>query len=219
MHQSGEVIWYRDLRGFVQPDRLPKFIPLKTDSLETQLNASLRFVLYFALLILLFRCAFVWALAVVALSMLVTVLIYEQVGSQNDRMKEHMQNLEVEFDDRTKRLCKVPTKSNPFMNVMMHEYKDFPNRPAACDVTSPKNDALSDKYFEQNLFSDSDDIFQTNTRLSKRQFYTNPATSIPNDQGSFASWLYSPALPGRTTCRDGDGDACASRIHHYYPSV
>jgi hypothetical protein len=42
-------------------------------------------------------------------------------------------------------------------------------------------------------------------KQGQRQFITQPSTSIPNDQGSFANWLYK--IPGKT-CKEGGRQAC-----------
>ena len=42
---------------------------------------------------------------------------------------------------------------------------------------------------------------------NQRTWIVQPSTSIPNDQGSFANWLY--RVPGRT-CKEGNGAVCHS---------
>lgn len=96
-----------------------------------------------------------------------------------------------------------PTASNPFMNVMLDELTYNPTRPAAEDVTSAKNANLLDDYFRVQWFSDPTDVFGRSQ--GQRQFYTMPSSSIPNDQGSYANWLY--LIPGKT-CKEGGSDAC-----------
>ena len=41
--------------------------------------------------------------------------------------------------------------------------------------------------------------------MSSRQFYTNPSTTIPNDQEAFAKWLY---YNPEKTCKEGNGLEC-----------
>ena len=75
------------------------------------------------------------------------------------------------------------------------------DRPPACDVSDPEVKLLIDNNFDNNLYKDIDDIF--GKMNSQRQFYTMPSTTIPNDQESFAKWLYlSPK-----TCKE-DQDYC-----------
>ena len=55
-----------------------------------------------------------------------------------------------------------------------------------------------DDYFRVHWFSDPTDVFGKNQ--NQRQFITQPSTTVPNDQGSFANWLYK--IPGKT-CKEG----------------
>ena len=45
-----------------------------------------------------------------------------------------------------------------------------------------------EKYFNTDLYRDNTDLYDT--KNSQRIWYTTPVTSIPNDQGGFANWLY-----------------------------
>ena len=51
-------------------------------------------------------------------------------------------------------------------------------------------------------------IFSKNN--SQRQFYTTPVTTIPNDQKSFANWLYKTP----PTCKENNGNQCVA--NNYY---
>jgi hypothetical protein len=96
-----------------------------------------------------------------------------------------------------------PSAKNPFMNVLLDELKYNPDRPAAAPVGSPMvKNTLSD-FFKVQWTSDPTDVF--GRTQSQRQFYTTPNTSIPNDQGSYANWLY--LVPGKT-CKEGGKDQC-----------
>ena len=53
---------------------------------------------------------------------------------------------------------------------------------------------------------DVNDIFGKNN--SQRQFYTVPGNQVPNDQGSFAQWLYGTPK----TCKEGNSIACLSQM-------
>jgi hypothetical protein len=85
------------------------------------------------------------------------------------------------------------------MNVLMSEWTDNPNRPPACGYSGIKDEI--EENFSFNLYRDIDDLFDKNN--SQRQFYTTPITTIPNDQGSFARWLYE--VP--STCKE-DQENC-----------
>jgi len=97
-----------------------------------------------------------------------------------------------------------PAAKNLFMNVLLDEYKYNPDRPPAAPVSDPIVKQAMDDYFRVQWFSDPTDVFGKNQ--SQRQFITQPSTSVPNDQGSFADWLYK--IPGKT-CKEG-GQYCTT---------
>jgi hypothetical protein len=96
-----------------------------------------------------------------------------------------------------------PTAANPFMNVLISEISDNPYRNPASSVQGVRVKAQLDDYFDTMFASDPGDVF--NHTQSQRQWYTMPSTTIPNDQGSFANWLY--RVPGQT-CKEGNQEAC-----------
>uniref|UniRef100_A0A6C0BI08 Uncharacterized protein n=1 Tax=viral metagenome TaxID=1070528 RepID=A0A6C0BI08_9ZZZZ len=99
----------------------------------------------------------------------------------------------------------LPTSRNPFMNVLLGEMKYNPSRPEAAPINQPSVKQTIDDYFRVQWFSDPTDVFGKNQ--SQRQFVTQPSTTVPNDQGSFANWLY--RIPGKT-CKEGGRAACLS---------
>ena len=58
---------------------------------------------------------------------------------------------------------------------------------------------------DKRLYCDLGDNAQF--EQSMRQFYTNPNTSIPNDQKAFAEWLYG----NMPSCKGGDKYKCGQR--------
>jgi hypothetical protein len=96
-----------------------------------------------------------------------------------------------------------PTSRNLFMNVLLDEIKYNPGRPEAAPVDNPTVKQTMDDYFRVQWFSDPTDVFGKNQ--SQRQFVTQPSTTVPNDQGAFADWLY--RIPGKT-CKEGGREAC-----------
>jgi hypothetical protein len=96
-----------------------------------------------------------------------------------------------------------PSARNLFMNVLLEEVKYNPDRPQAAPVDNPTVKQTFDDYFRVQWFSDPTDVFGKNQ--SQRQFVTQPSTTVPNDQGAFANWLYK--IPGKT-CKEGGRQAC-----------
>ena len=98
-----------------------------------------------------------------------------------------------------------PVSRNLFMNILVDDVKYHPQRPVAASINEPEVSQTMDDYFRIQWFSDPTDVFGKNQ--GQRQFITQPSTTVPNDQGSFANWLYK--IPGKT-CKEGGRAACAS---------
>lgn len=105
-----------------------------------------------------------------------------------------------------------PTSRNLFMNILLDEQKYNPTRPAAASVEHPLVKQTMDDFFRVQWFSDPTDVFGKNQ--GQRQFITMPSTTVPNDQGSFADWLY--RIPGKT-CKEGGRDACVGGTNGHIP--
>ena len=97
----------------------------------------------------------------------------------------------------------TPTARNPFMNVLVDEYKYNPKRSIAASVMDPSVQVTLDDFFRTEFVRDPTDVFGRSQ--SQRQFITMPSTSIPNDQESYQNWLYK--LEGKT-CKEGGREAC-----------
>jgi hypothetical protein len=184
-------IWYRDpISYLIDVNFVTEFIPNSEMKTEEQLNAIFRFSIYLSILVFLFKNDFrIFYLPIFV--GLMTFVLYKY-DSENNQKAKVMEELNIVVDKNTKEYCSKPTNNNPFMNVLQSDYEDFPNKPPACNVSksSVKKDIV--QKFEENYNRQDDDIFRTGG--SERQFYTTPITTIPNDQESFAKWLYTPNL-------------------------
>jgi hypothetical protein len=97
----------------------------------------------------------------------------------------------------------APSARNMFMNVLLDDIKYNSHKPESAPVDNPTVKQTMDDYFRVQWFSDPTDVFGKNQ--NQRQFVTQPSTTVPNDQGSFADWLYK--IPGKT-CKEGGREAC-----------
>ena len=59
------------------------------------------------------------------------------------------------------------------------------------------------------LFNSFDDHFEF--EQSQRQFFSNPATTLPNDQGGFAEFCYGEMI----SCKEGNRYACTRDSARY----
>ena len=185
-------IWFEDTTVLL--DSITQFIPNGEMSYEEQLNAMVRFAIYFAALWFFYAMNYnVFYIPIFV--MLFTYLVYapmKERGQGNEGFEAKEQHEEQHEE------CVKPTINNPFMNVMLTDYVDNPARGPACENVEEQ----IKEGFEYNLYKDVDDVWERNN--SQRQYYTNPATTIPNDVESFANWCYKVPY----SCKSGDMEAC-----------
>jgi hypothetical protein len=111
----------------------------------------------------------------------------------------------------------APSAENPFCNVLVTDINGNPNKkpapPAYNDQINQKIlSAAKDAVLRANpdqpdigdkLFKDLGE--QMSFEQSMRQFYSNPATTTPDDQKAFAEFCYG----GMISCAEGNKFACA----------
>ena len=115
----------------------------------------------------------------------------------------------------------TPTVTNPMMNVLLPEIAYNPERNQAAPAYDPKvekeinhtTEVATVLDFEprtiteaeklrKKLFADLGDKYEFDD--SMRSFYTNPSTTIPNDQKAFAEFCYGSMI----SCKEGNEFAC-----------
>lgn len=182
------MIWYMDpVNIFLKKDNAIQFIPNNSMSLVQQLNAAIRFVLYFSLLMLLIDPKqFINSLSLCVVVALVTVLIYVNDTHDNVIKNKIMEHLNIQFD-ANEEVGSKPTKENPFMNFMFDDHINFPSKKAADPLSVDVQKQIQIE-FDKNQFRDVDDVF--NRQNSSRQFYTMPCTTVVNDRESFMKACY-----------------------------
>jgi hypothetical protein len=120
-----------------------------------------------------------------------------------------------------KPIMTMPTVTNPMMNVLLTEIAYDPERNKAAPSYNPKiekeinhtTEVATVLDFEprtiteaeklrKKLFADLGDKYEFDD--SMRSFYTNPNTTIPNDQKGFAEFCYGSMV----SCKEGNEFAC-----------
>lgn len=99
----------------------------------------------------------------------------------------------------------VPSRANPFMNILINEISEYPTKPPAKYTMSSETKSQLDSQFENRVYADPGDVW--NRSQSQREFYTMPSTSTPNDRESYQNWLY--RVPGKT-CKEGNMAVCST---------
>jgi len=194
-----DLFWSQNPRILFDKNRLIEFIPTSDMTHEEKLNALTRLSIYAGLLMLVYTRG-MWTMYIPILGMFFTLFLYKMYRPQRgSELKDPTLALKDDSIVIKPPFCTPPTRNNPFMNVMFNEWSENPNRPAACEYDGVSQE--TENHFNYDLYKDIDDLFEKNN--GQRQFFTMPYTTIPNDQGSFAKWLYdTPA-----TCKE-DASAC-----------
>tara|TARA_B100001093_G_C26594674_1_gene913131 strand:+ start:182 stop:895 length:714 start_codon:yes stop_codon:yes gene_type:complete len=181
-----DEFWYNDPLILINKNRLDEFFPTYDMTLEEQLNAFTRLLLYISVSLFLFRKNINY-IYIFIFGLVFTFLIYKYSG--DNPFKTNIENFYPNYRKNVKYI--KPTIDNPFMNVQHNDYIKNPNREAISKLNNYNNKEINnliDQKFNFNLYKDVSDIFGKNN--SQRQFYTMPVTTIPNKQTKFANWLY-----------------------------
>ena len=102
--------------------------------------------------------------------------------------------------------CAQPNTNNPFMNALVYDNR---TKDKSCDPINPDNQAKIENEYNKYCIKDISDIFNSNS--GRRQFYTMPSTTYPNNQEGLANWLYKTP----PTCKEGNGAQCIA--NNYTP--
>jgi hypothetical protein len=198
------TIWYKDIVNFFDINNVLMFYPTSEMEYHEKLNSIMRMVLYVCIVLYSLKNDFkVFVLFIVV--GIVTYILFSLDENKEKYFDDKFDYGVYEEDERdleNMRACTEPTKENPFMNVMMNEYVEDPERKRACKINKKVNKSI-DNYFNEDLYRSVDDIY--NKKASDRQYYTMPSTEIPNKQDEFAQWLY--GINGKT-CKEGNGLKC-----------
>jgi hypothetical protein len=192
-----EQFWFDRPLDLVNKDYALFFYPNDKMTMPQKLNSMLRLSIYFAVVMIVFTSNLKFLLVPLVVA-IVTCLVYKNTPAKKLRAGEI-------YDGFDEGACTVPSKDNPFMNVLMNEYEQRPDRSKACDVGDSKVRTSMSKQFDKDLYRDVGDIF--NNAASDRQYYTTANTQIPNDQGGFAKWLYDDVK----SCKEPKGGAACAR--------
>ena len=178
------MIWYEDPYTFFSDmNNWYNIIPTSDMDFNTQLNALVIFAAYFCILVVIIQKDY-RAIYVLVFVCFMTWLFHRHRQTENFKMNKVYDALNIEKDQLHSNYCVKPTKDNPFMNVTLDDYKEFPNRPPACEN---KEDEVK-KLFKEGAPIDTGDVFGKKNGF--RQFYTTPNTTIPNDVDSFKKYLF-----------------------------
>lgn len=228
--------WTNDPNILFQPPYLFEFFPMEPMTYEQKLNAVTRTVILLTIVGFLFTQSY--RLLVVSVITIAAIFIMHYYHDKErkkmdskkivEEIKEGFENPAMDYLKENNmpidpKIFAPPTSKNPFSNVLMTDYDFNPNKKPAepafnmntsKDILKNTKQLVDESYPDQprisdKLFKDLGDELEFEQSL--RQFNSNPATTIPNDQGAFAEFCYGSMI----SCKEGNLFACARNKSTY----
>ena len=191
-----------DPKDIFRSDELLNFWPSGTQTAKERTSATARFVIYASLLVFMInRDVRVLALGGLVLAILYYLYSANMIRDGKIRSAHGNTRLAGPLRDHVT----MPSLDNPMGNVLMTDYTDHPDRPAAAWYPSVRQE-VQNEWARIHPFE--------RRRDAERNFYTMPNTTIPNDQTGFAQACH--GKPFSPFCKDQGGTACdidSDRFH------
>jgi len=201
-----ESLWIDNPAELFTKETWTKFVPTSSMDVPTAMNAIVRFTVYISVILFLAKKETYYLLAIPLVLMLTVVAV---------KLFPHPRTLES-FKDKVTSVMNnytYPSAKNPFMNPLLTEILDNPDRAQAAPVTSKEVKKQIEASFKQtsDLYMDTSDKFDL--AQSMRTFHTIQSGLIPNDQDGFLQFLakgidepdHSSAFPARKAKEKSEG--------------
>jgi hypothetical protein len=201
-----ESLWIDDPASLFTKETWSKFVPTSSMDIPTAMNSIVRFTVYISVILFMAKGNTAYLLAI-PLVLVLTVLVVKIFPTAR--------TLEAFTEKATAKIREYtyPTSRNPFMNPLLTEILDNPNRPEAAPITSNKVKRQIEESFKQtsDLYMDTSDKFDLSQAM--RTFHTAQSGLIPNDQDGFLTFLskgidepdHSSAFPARRAKEKSEG--------------
>lgn len=180
-----QEIWFKDPSVLFSSTTWNQFVPMPNMTTAESLNSVVRFSVYFSVILFLATGITAYLLSI-PIVMLASFVLYSLFP--NGKTLESFLSKVSKKVAPTKNLT-MPTAENPFMNPLLTEIQDDPNRPDAAPVTRSDVKLGIYKSFQKtsDMYMDTSDLFdQAKAMVS---FHTLQSATIPNDQDGFLKWL------------------------------
>ena len=199
-----DKIWFNNFKILFSKKEMSIFFPTKEMTLNKKINAIMRLTIYISLTLAFLKKNYNYLFLPVIIGSLSFVVI---------KFKTKESFLKNKNNKKITKITKIvkPTKDNPFMNILLNEYEDNPKREAQIKKDLLNNDEIKENIednFNKNLYKNVSDVY--GGMHSQRQFYTNPVTTIPNNQKAFAEWCFKTK---NKSCKEGNGNQCVKNLH------
>ena len=193
-----EQIWFKDPAILFTQATWNRFVPTASMTTAESLNAVVRFTVYFSVLLFISTGVNAYILGIPAV-MVLTIVLYT-IFPNGKTLESFTIRASKAVGSYT-----MPTGDNPFMNVLLPEINDNPNREDAAPINRKDVKKAVEESFKHtnDVFMDTTDVFDQTQAM--RTFHTLQSSKIPNDQDGFLRWMtkgfdepdYSSAPPAR----------------------
>ena len=174
-----EQFWFLDPTNLFTKDNAKQFVPMPNMTTAEGLNAVVRFAVYAGVLLYVVTHNTNYILLIPAV-MGLSYILYT--------LFPNGKKLEAFLNGKTEHFT-MPTPDNPFMNVLLTDIGDNPDRADAAPVSSKAVRVEIAKAFQHtnDIFMDTSDMFDQAQAM--RTFHTIQSAQVPNDQDGFLAWL------------------------------
>ena len=197
--------WLYDPSILLKKEEMFEFWPHQKQTMSGKLNAVTRSILVLTTLgYLSTKSINILISGIVTLVVIVALFkTKEQEGfdfeTRTKNADKELNNINI--NELAKKLTN-PTKKNPYMNHMMTDYTNNPDKPPALPIFNSKvKESVDNAVFDgldPRLFRTLGDAIEYDTFA--RNFHTLPVTTNPSDQKAFAEFCYG----NMKSCKEGD---------------
>lgn len=233
MTDTNNIFWTKEPYVLIDNDKIKNLWPKENMSYVEKLNSITRLIIILTVLgFLISKSARIIIAALITLG-----IIYFLYTTHENKLKEKESFLKEGFSNektynKIKKNFKPISTQNPLGNVMLQEINGEPNRKPAPPAFNPNaekeiNEKTKDAVaiinsdnsgIKDKIFKDLGDSFLFDKSFM-RNFYSTSNTKVPNDQNSFAKFLYGDM----NSCKDIWSDdknhefACEKGNYRKYP--
>jgi hypothetical protein len=228
--ESKEILfWGANPNILFSPEYILELFPVSCMNYTQKLNAVTRLVV---LLCLIFYFVLrTWRVVIIGILTLAAIfsIYYTQTSSKKVRFSDQEGFKANAAEEYVKKhllpadIFGEATESNPLQNVLITDYNAASDKkPAPASylpethqtIVEQTKQMIADINPEQpklteKLFRSLDDNLAF--EQSMRPFYSNPSTTIPNDQGAFVDFCYGSMI----SCKEGNPFACARNLERH----
>jgi len=199
-----ESLWIDNPSVLFNSENWMKFVPMSYMNVPTALNALVRFVTYLCVFLAFKDSRYVLGIPLVLVFTVIAAKVFPDTRTLEAFTEPVMKQV---------RKYTMPSGKNPFMNPLLTEILDNPDRPDAAPITSHEVKKQIEHAFQQtsDLHMDTSDRFDLSQAM--RTFSTLQSATIPSNQDGFLKFLakgqdepdYSSAFPSRNAKEKSEG--------------